>query len=176
MKILRSLAYTRPTRIGRRQFLGVAAGAAALLPARALWADVSAPGAVPSQVAAVSGDGKPVELTAAEVKELRASLKGKLLLAQDAGYEEARHVWNGSIDRHPALIVRCESREDVVRAVQFASAHSLLTAVKGGGHSLSGQSTCEGGLMIDLSGMRGIQVDKDKRVARAQPPCQFDEK
>ena len=169
MKLLRSFAYSRPGKIGRRQFLGVAAGAAALLPARALWADVSGPGAVPSKVAAVSGDGKPVELTAAEVKELRASLKGKLLLAQDAGYEEARRVWNGSIDRHPALIVRCESREDIVRAVQFASAHSLLTAVKGGGHSLSGQSTCEGGLMIDLSGMRGIQVDRDKRVARVQP-------
>jgi len=169
MKLLRSFAYSRPMRIGRRQFLGVAAGAAALLPARALWAEVSGAGAVPSQVAAVSGDGKPVELTAAEVKELRASLKGKLLLAQDAGYEEARRVWNGSIDRHPALIARCESREDIVHAVQFASAHSLLTAVKGGGHSLSGQSTCEGGLMIDLSGMRDIGVDRDKRLARAQP-------
>ena len=168
MKILRSLAYNRPARIGRRQFLGVAAGAAALLPARALWADVSGPAAVPSQVAAVTGDGKPVKLTAAELKELRGSLKGKLLLAQDGGYEEARHVWNGSIDRHPALIVRCASREDIVHAVQFASAHSLLTAVKGGGHSLSGQSTCEGGIMIDLSGMREIQVDKDKRLARAQ--------
>ena len=169
MKLLRSFAYSRPVGIGRRQFLGVAAGAAALLPARALWAEVSGAGAVPSQVAAVSGDGKPVELTAAEVKELRASLKGKLLLAQDAGYEEARRVWNGSIDRHPALIARCESREDIVHAVQFASAHSLLTAVKGGGHSLSGQSTCEGGLMIDLSGMRDIRVDRDKRLARAQP-------
>jgi FAD/FMN-containing dehydrogenase len=134
-----------------------------------LWADVSGSGNVPSEVAAVSGEGKPVALTAAEVKELRAGLKGKLLLAQDAGYAEARRVWNGSIDRHPALIVHCESREDIVRAVQFASAHSLLTAVKGGGHSLSGQSTCEGGLLIDLSGMRAIEVDRDKRLARAQP-------
>jgi len=169
MIALHSLACSRPARIGRRQFLGVAATAAALLPARGLWAEVSGSSAVPSQVVAVSGEGMPVALTAAEVKELRAGLKGKLLLARDAGYDEARRVWNGSIDRHPALIVRCKSREDIVRAVQFASAHSLLTAVKGGGHSLSGQSTCEGGLMIDLSPMREIELDRDKRLARAQP-------
>ena len=108
-------------------------------------------------------------LTGAEVKELRAALGGKLLLAQDAGYDQARRVWNGSIDRHPALIARCESRGDIAHAVQFASAHSLLTAVKGGGHSISGQSTCEGGLMIDLSPMREIQVDRAKRLVRAQP-------
>jgi len=166
---LHSLSYSTAARIGRRQFLGVAASAAALLPARTLWAEVSGSGAVPSQVAAVSSEGKPVTLTAAEVKELRASLKGKLLLAGDAGYDQARRVWNGSIDRHPALIARCESREDVVHAVQFASAHSLLTAVKGGGHSISGQSTCEGGLQIDLSPMREIELDRTKRLARAQP-------
>jgi FAD/FMN-containing dehydrogenase len=169
MPALHSLAYSRRARIGRRQFLGVAATAAALLPARSLWADVSGSSDVPAQVAAVSGDGKPVALTAAEVKELRASLKGELLLAHDAGYDAARRVWNGSIDRHPALIARCQSDEDIVHAVQFASAHSLLTAVKGGGHSLSGQSTCEGGLMIDLSPMREIQLDRGKRLVRAQP-------
>jgi hypothetical protein len=169
MPILHSLAYRAHAKIGRRQFLGAAATVAALLPARSLWADVSGSGAVPSQVAAVSGDGKPVVLSAAEVNELRSALKGKLLVAQDAGYEQARRVWNGSIDRHPALIVRCENREDIVRAVQFASAHSLLTAVRGGGHSLSGQSTCEGGLMIDLSPLRAIEVDRAKGVAVAQP-------
>src|SRR5215475_14168303 len=168
MITLHSLAY-RTRRIDRRQFLGAAATAAALLPARRLWADVAGSSAVPSEVAAVSGDGKPVTLTAAEVKEFRAGLKGKLLLARDAGYDEARRVWNGSIDRHPALIARCTNREDIVHAVQFASAHSLLTAVKGGGHSLSGQSTCQGGLMIDLSSMRRIEVDRAKRVARAEP-------
>ena len=169
MIALHSLAYRKPTRIGRRQFLGVAASAAAVLPSRALWADVSGTSALPSQVAAVSGDGKPITLTAAEVKELRAGLEGELLLARDSGYDAARRVWNGSIDRHPALIARCKSREDIVHAVQFASAHSLLTAVKGGGHSLSGQSTCESGLMIDLSAMREIEIDRDKRLARAQP-------
>ena len=169
MPVLQSLAYGVPARFGRRQFLGAAASIAACLPARTLWADVAGTGAVPSQVAAVSGDGKPVMLTGPEVKELRAALQGKLLLAQDAGYDQARRVWNGSIDRHPALIVRCERRDDIVHAVQFASAHSLLTAVKGGGHSISGQSTCEGGLMIDLSPMRAIELDQSKRRVRAQP-------
>ena len=169
MPVLHSLAYSAPARtLSRRQVLGAAATVAALLPARALWADISGSGAVPLQVAAVSGEGRPVMLTGPEVKELRAALGAELLLAQDAGYDQARRVWNGSIDRHPALIARCESHEDVVHAVQFANTHSLLTAVKGGGHSISGQSTCEGGLMIDLSPMREIQVDRDKRLVRAQ--------
>jgi FAD/FMN-containing dehydrogenase len=169
MNLMHSLAYRSPAKIARRQFLGAAAAAAALLPARALWASVSGTGVMPAEVAAVSLDGKPVTLTGTDLNELRAGLKGSLLLAQDVGYDEARRVWNGSIDRHPALIARCASREDMVRAVQFASAHSLLTAVKGGGHSLSGQSTCEGGLMIDLSSMRRIEVDRAKRLARVEP-------
>jgi FAD/FMN-containing dehydrogenase len=169
MTVMHSLAYRGSARIARREFLGAAATVAALLPARSLWAEVSGSGVISSEVTAVSTDGKPVTLTSPEVKELRAGLKGKLLLAQDSGYDEARRVWNGSIDRHPALIVRCASRDDIVRAVQFASAHSLLTAVKGGGHSLSGQSTCEGGLLIDLSSMRRIEVDQAKRLARAEP-------
>jgi FAD/FMN-containing dehydrogenase len=169
MSVLHPLIYSSPVGIGRRQFLGAAAAAAALLPARSVWADGSEPASLPSQIAAVSGAGKPVTLSAADVKDFRANLKGKLLLAQDAGYDQARRVWNGSINRHPALIARCASRDDIVRAVQFASSHSLLTAVKGGGHSLSGQSTCDGGLMIDLSPMRGIEVDTAKRTARAQP-------
>ena len=169
MTVMHSLAYRAPARIARRQFLSAAATVAALLPARSLWAEVASSGVIPAEIAAVSADGKPVTLSGADVKALRAGLKGKLLLAQDSGYDEARRVWNGSIDRHPALIVRCASQEDIVRAVQFASANSLLTAVKGGGHSLSGQSTCESGLMIDLSPMRHIEVDRAKRLARAEP-------
>jgi len=169
MPVLQSLGHDRRATLGRRHFLGAAAAVAAWLPVRSLWADVSGSSPIPSELAAVSGDGKPVTLTAAELKELRAELTGKLLLAQDAGYDQARRVWNGSIDRHPALIVRCESRDDIVHAVQFASAHSLLTAVKGGAHSLSGQSTCDGGLIIDLSPMRGIELDRARRRARAQP-------
>lgn len=168
MNLMHSLAYRAPATIGRRQFLGAAATVAALIPAGRVWAEVASTGAIPSEIAAVTLDGKPVTLGGVDLKDLRASLKGTLLLAQDAGYEQARRVWNGSIDRHPALIVRCINREDIARAVQFASAHSLLTAVKGGGHSLSGQSTCEGGLMIDLSSMRSIEVHRAKRLARAE--------
>jgi FAD/FMN-containing dehydrogenase len=169
MNLMHSLAYRAPATIPRRQFLGAAATVAALLPVRSLWAEVAGTSAIPSEIAAVSLDGKPITLANADVKELRASLKGTVLLAPDSGYDEARRVWNGSIDRHPALIVRCANREDIVRAVQFASAQSLLTAVRGGGHSLSGQSTCDGGLMIDLSGLRRIEVDQAKRLARAEP-------
>lgn len=146
-----------------------AAAIAAVLPAARVWAESAAPGETLAPVSAVSMTGTPVTLSVADITYFRASLQGNVLLAHDRGYEEARRVWNGSIDRHPALIALCHSREDIVRAVQFARSHSLLTAVKGGGHSLSGQSTCDGGLMIDLSAMRGIQLDANKRVARAQP-------
>ena len=168
MSVMHSLAHRARTRIGRRQFLGAATTLAALLPTRKIWAEESGPASVPSSVAAVSGEGKPVTLTGTDVKELREALGGRLLLAQDGGYEQARRIWNGSIDRHPALIARCASVQDIVHAVQFASAHSLLTAVKGGGHSLSGQSTCDGGIMIDLSPMRAIELDTAKHRAHAQ--------
>src|SRR5579862_6583161 len=169
MILMHSLAYGAPATIGRRQFLGAAASLAALIPAGRVWAEVAGGNAIPSEIAAVTVDGKPVVLAGADLNALRASLKGALLLVQDSGYDQARRVWNGSIDRHPALIVRCANSEDIVRAVQFANAHSLLTAVKGGGHSLSGQSTCEGGVIIDLSSMRNIEVHRAQRLARAEP-------
>jgi hypothetical protein len=168
MSALRPWAHRPPIRLGRRAFLGSAAAATAMLRVPRVWADTSASAAIPTELAALSGDGKAVTLTAADLRDFRAGLAGQLLLAQDPGYEQARHVWNGSIDRHPALIARCARREDIVRAVQFAGAHSLLTAVKGGGHSLSGQSTCNGGLMIDVSPMREIRLDAPQRIARAQ--------
>ena len=162
----------------RRRFMGIAlatAGAAAattLLPATPLWADTASAssdaGAIPSQLAAVSLAGKPISLSQAEVKELRASLRGRLLLAGDEGYDQARRLWNGAFDRHPALIARCAGAADVVQAVNFARSHEILTAVHGGGHSLSGQSSCEGGLMIDLSPMKGIRIDPVRQTASAQ--------
>ena len=160
---------SRATAIGRRQFLGAAAAAAALIPARRLWADAATPGAVPSSLVAVGSSGKPVTLTAADINDFRSGLRGQLLLAQDAAYEQARKIWNGAFDRHPALIARCEGSADVVRAVNFARSHALLCSVKGGGHSLSGQSACDGGLMIDLSNMKQIDVDAARRTAKVQP-------
>ncbi|PZN34095.1 MAG: FAD-linked oxidase, partial [Proteobacteria bacterium] len=108
-------------------------------------------------------------LRARDVEDFRAGLRGPLLLAGQDGYDEARRTWNGSFDRKPALIARCAGAADVMRAVSFAKAHDLLVAVRGGGHSISGQSVCDGGLMIDLSRMRGIRVDPAARRARAEP-------
>jgi FAD/FMN-containing dehydrogenase len=153
----------------RRAFLqsALAASAAALV-ARKSLANSAGPGALPDRLTAVGASGKPVTLTASDLKDFRASLHGKLLLAPDEGYDQARRIWNGVFDRNPALIARCADSADVVRAIQFARSHALLTAVKAGGHSISGQSTCEGGLMIDVSLMKSIKVDPKRRIAEAQ--------
>jgi FAD/FMN-containing dehydrogenase len=91
-----------------------------------------------------------------------------LLLAGNDEYEQARKIWNGVFDRHPALIARCANSDDVVKAVNFARSHAVLTAVRGGGHSISGQSSCEGGLMIDLAPMKEIRIDAAKMSGHAQ--------
>lgn len=87
----------------------------------------------------------------------------------DDGYDEARRIWNGAIDRRPALIVQCGTADEVAAAVRIATSTGLEIAVRGGGHSIPGHSVCEGGMMIDLSPMRGIEVDTERRIARAQP-------
>jgi FAD/FMN-containing dehydrogenase len=84
---------------------------------------------------------------------------GEVLVAGDAGYEAAWTVWNGAVDRHPAYIARCGGADGVAAAVRFARERDLPLAVRGGGHSLSGASVCDGGLVLDLSRMRGVQVD-----------------
>jgi FAD/FMN-containing dehydrogenase len=99
---------------------------------------------------------------------LQEAFGGELLRAGDAGYEDARRVWNGSIDRSPALIARCAGTADVIYGVNFARENGLLLAVRGGGHSFPGLSTCDDGLVIDLSKMKGIRVDPHSRTARAQ--------
>src|SRR6266496_416128 len=103
------------------------------------------------------------------VAELAAPFRGELVRPDSPGYEEHRRVWNGSIDRHPALIARCAGVADVIAAVQFARETGLQIAVRGGGHSFPGHSVCDGGLVIDLSPMKGIRVDPATRTARAQP-------
>lgn len=117
-------------------------------------------------VLAVTGDGREVTLRGAEIDELAALLKGPLLLATDPGYDEARRVLNPSFDKHPALVVQPTTAADVQAAVNFAREHRLLVAVKCGGHSHSGQSTCDRGMQIDLSHLRGVQVDTAARRAR----------
>jgi len=93
---------------------------------------------------------------------------GIILTSSDPGYEEARRVHNGAIDKRPAVIARCRGTADVVDAVHFATERGLEIAVRGGGHNVAGRAVCEGGLMIDLALMKGISVDPERRTARAQ--------
>jgi len=99
---------------------------------------------------------------------LEASIRGEIFRPGDRGYDQHRRVWNGSIDRHPMLVVRCQDAQDVKAALLFAREHNLLTAVRGGGHSFPGLSTCEGGMVIDLGAMNGVRFDPERRAVRAQ--------
>ena len=108
-------------------------------------------------------------ISEAPISKLRTSLRGQLLLPTDSGYDDARRIHNGSIDRRPAAIARCAGTADVVASVRIAREHDLLVSVRGGGHSIAGKAVCDGGLMIDLSAMKGIRVDSIARTARAQP-------
>ena len=108
----------------------------------------------------------PLETTAFD--ELGGSFRGELLLPTSPGYDTARRIWNGAIDRHPACIARCTGVADVVAAVRFARERDLLVAVRSGGHGVGGHALCDGGLVIDLSPMKGIRVDPQARTARAE--------
>jgi FAD/FMN-containing dehydrogenase len=116
-----------------------------------------------------------VALEETAVQELASRLRGALLRPSDAGYEQARQVYNAMIDKHPALIARCVDVADVIVAVNFARAHELALAVRGGGHSGPGLGTCDGGLVIDLSDMKGIRVDPVARTARVEGGCTWGE-
>ncbi len=109
------------------------------------------------------------DLNKASIRDLRRRVRGSILLPGEDGYDRARRVRNGMIDKRPALIVRCAGAADVVEAVGFARTNSLLTSVRGGGHSASGNAVCDDGIMIDLSAMKGIRVDPSRGIARAEP-------
>jgi FAD/FMN-containing dehydrogenase len=100
--------------------------------------------------------------------ELARGFSGQVLGPEDPGYDDARKVHNGLVDKRPVLIARCRGTADVVDAVKFASTHDLEIAVRGGGHNVAGRATVEGGVMIDLALMKGIHVDPGERRARAQ--------
>ena len=105
------------------------------------------------------------------VRKFKESLRGELILSDDAGYDDARSIWNAMIDRRPALIARCLGVADVVTCVNFAREHGLILSIKSGGHNISGLAVCEGGLMLDMSRMRGVWVDSATRTTRAQAGC-----
>jgi len=103
------------------------------------------------------------------VQKFRESLRGPSFCPGDPGYDAARTIYNAMIDRRPAIVARCAGAADVITCVQFAREHDLLVSVRGGGHSVAGKSVCEGGLMINLSGMKGMRVDSVRRTARGEP-------
>jgi hypothetical protein len=142
-------------------FIAAAATAPGLQPAYA----VVAGGTVPD-IPAVTGDGRDVLLKGADVSALARQMRGTVLIAGEDGYELSRRVLNPSFDKRPAVIARPADAKDVQAVVRFARAHGLLVAVKCGGHSHSGQSTCDRGLQIDLTSLRGVTVDAGARRAR----------
>jgi FAD/FMN-containing dehydrogenase len=111
---------------------------------------------------------EPIALAEDTIQEFRAGLRGKLLRPGDQGYEEARRLWNGMIDKHPALIARTRGVADVIAAVNFARENNVPLAVRGGGHNVAGLASVDGGLVIDLSQMRSVRVDPQARTARAE--------
>ncbi len=117
---------------------------------------------------AIASVGRETIIEAEAIEAFAQRLRGRLLRPGDGGYDGTRRVWNGMIDRRPALIARCSGTADVIDAVNFAREHDLLVSVRGGGHNVAGTAVCDGGLMIDLSPMRGVHVDPKARTARAQ--------
>jgi FAD/FMN-containing dehydrogenase len=116
-------------------------------------------------------DGSQTDLAQDALNNFKLRLRGPVLLPGDTGYDEARSLWNGMIDRKPAMIVRCLGTADIIASVQFAREHNLLLSIKGGGHNIGGLATADGALMLDMSLMRGVWVDAQKRIAHAQPGC-----
>src|SRR5688572_9239423 len=100
---------------------------------------------------------------------------GTLLTPESRGYDDARRVWNGAIDRRPAFIARCRHADDVAAALAFARRHDLAVAVRGGGHSIPGWSVCDGGLVVDLTAMKEVRVDPSSRTAMVQPGVNWGE-
>jgi len=107
-------------------------------------------------------------LLTSAIREFADSFKGQIILPNDAHYEHSRRVWNHAIDLHPAVIARCAGNEDVVRSIDFAHNNELLVAIRSGGHSFAGHGTCDGGLVIDLSLMKRVEIDPRAKSVRIQ--------
>src|SRR5688572_12362742 len=112
--------------------------------------------------------GMTTVLDTAAADDLRAGMLGEVIAPDHPGYAEARTIWNGQIDRKPALIARCRGVADVIAAVRFARQHELLAAVRGGGHAVAGHAICDDGIVIDLSSMTGSRVDPIARTIRLE--------
>ncbi len=153
----------------RRTFVrsSIAAAIATTIPAkRLLGARYNPFQQVPPDIDAITGGGSEITLKGADVADLAARMKGQLLLGGDDGYDDARRILNPSFDRNPALIAQVTGTADIRSAVDFARENDILVAVKGGGHSASGKSTCDKGMMIDLSPFRNTRIDPKARRAQ----------
>src|SRR5258706_10515226 len=145
----------------RRQFVAAGLTLAATWPLRGFASVLKGVSDTPAKTLA----GGEIIVPGSAIEALAASLRGDVLLASNQDYDRTRRVWNALFDRKPALIARCTGASDVRHAVDFAREHQLLTAVRAGGHSLSGKSSCDGGLVIDLQQMQGVRVDPQARRA-----------
>src|SRR5262249_37776787 len=105
------------------------------------------------------------------LQDLRPRLRGPVILPLDPVYDETRALWNGMIDRRPAAIARCLGLDDVIASVSFARQRGLRISIRGGGHNIAGLASAEGGLMVDMSLMRGVWVDAQNRLGHAQAGC-----
>src|SRR5262245_23396477 len=111
---------------------------------------------------------KEQPMGAMDITQLRARVRGTIIQPGDGEYDSARKVYNGMIDKRPALIVRCVDTADVIAAVNYARANEMLTAIRGGGHNGGGLGTCDDGLVIDLSRMKGIRDAPAARTVRSE--------
>ncbi|MFI5420948.1 MAG: FAD-binding oxidoreductase, partial [Nitrososphaerales archaeon] len=108
---------------------------------------------------------------------LRSEFRGEIILPTDNSYEETRKIWNGMINKHPAIIARCLGTSDIIKAVKFGRDHDLTISLRGGGHNVAGHAVCDGGIMIDMSLMKSVVVDTTRKTAKAEPGAtwrQFD--
>ncbi|MDI1247055.1 MAG: FAD-binding oxidoreductase [Rhodoferax sp.] len=122
-------------------------------------------------IALKAADGGVVQVSPEILQAFKANFAGAVVTSEDVAFDETRTIWDGLIDRRPSLIVRCSGTADIVQAVRFARQHQFLMSVRGSGHNIAGLAVCDGGLMIDLSLMRGVWVDPVARTARAQAGC-----
>ena len=121
-------------------------------------------------------DGKSASLSPEALDALRGGLRGVLMLPGEAGYDEARTIWNAMIDKRPAAVVRAAGASDVIQTVRLAAKHGLLLSVRGGGHNIAGSAVCDGGLMLDLSRMTSVRVDPKARTARVEPGTRLEKR
>jgi FAD/FMN-containing dehydrogenase len=116
-------------------------------------------------------NGEVTELKQETIDNFKMQLKGQLLFPGDLGFDNSRSLWNSMIEKKPSLILRCQDTTDVITSIRFARENNLLVCIKGGGHNIAGLASAEGGLMLDMSLMRGVWVDREKKIAHTQAGC-----